>query len=263
MQVKDSVVVITGGGSGIGASCAKLLAAEGAKVLVAGRRQDVLQVLVEEIRGAGGEATAVATDITDEADVGRLMDRAIESYGRLDVVHANAGAFADSLFLNTDKDGKIKSVMSTEKFRKVLDVNLVGSFLTLREGAQRMVDNGWKGLLLITSSINSTGQLGQLNYSSTKVALTLWPKILVGEFLMRRIPIRVVGISPGYTATDILTGMNEDALAAILKDVHIGRLVESDEVAAVAKHVIENDSIDGTTIEVTGGLTYGPRARAK
>jgi 3-oxoacyl-[acyl-carrier protein] reductase len=263
MQVKDSVVVITGGGSVIGARCAKLLAAEGAKVVIAGRRAEVLEDLVGEIRNAGGEAMAVATDITDEADVGRLMDRAIETYGRLDVVHANAGAFADSLFLNTDREGKLKGVMSTEKFRKVLDVNLVGSFLTLREAAQRMVENGWKGLLLITSSINSTGQLGQLNYSSTKVALTLWPKILVGEFLMRKIPIRVVGISPGYTATDILAGMNEDALSAILKDVHIGRLVESEEVAAVAKHVIENDSIDGTTIEVTGGLTYGQRARAK
>ena len=263
MQVKDSVVVITGGGSGIGASCAKLLAADGAKVVVAGRREDVLNSLVVDIQGAGGEAMAVATDITDEGDVARLMDQAIAAYGRLDVVHANAGTFADSLFINTDRDGNIKGMMSTEKFRRVIDVNLVGSFLTLREGAQRMVENGWKGLLLITSSINSTGQLGQLNYSSTKAALTLWPKILVGEFLMRRIPIRVAGISPGYTATDILTGMNEDALSAVLKDVHIGRLVESEEVAAVAKHIIENDSIDGTTIEVTGGLTFGPRSRAK
>ena len=263
MQVKDSVVVITGGGSGIGEGCAKVLAADGAKVVIAGRREDVLKKVVDEIKGAGGEATAVPTDITNEEEVGRLMDAAIETYGRLDVVHANAGAFADSLFINTDKEGNVKSVMSTEKFRKVIDINLVGSFLTLREGAQRMIQNGWKGVLVITSSINSTGQLGQLNYSSTKVALTLWPKVIVGEFLMRRIPIRVVGVSPGYTATDILTGMNPDALDAILKDVHIGRLVESEEVAAAVKHAIENDSIDGTTIEVTGGLTYGPRSRVK
>jgi 3-oxoacyl-[acyl-carrier protein] reductase len=263
MQVKDSVVVITGGGSGIGASCAKMLAAAGAKIVVAGRRLAVLEQLVEEIKGAGGEAIAVATDITVEEDVARLMDTAIETFGRLDVVHANAGTFADSLFINTDKEGNLKGVMSTEKFKKVMDINLLGTFLTLREGASRMVENRWNGLLLITSSINSTGQLGQLNYSSTKVALTLWPKVMVGEFLMRRIPIRVVGISPGYTATDILTGMNPDALGAVLKDVHIGRLVESEEIAAVAMHVIENDSIDGTTIEVTGGLTYGPRSRAK
>ncbi len=264
MEIKDSVVVITGGGSGIGADAARHLAADGAKVVIAGRRAEKLNTVVDEIKAAGGEAIGVPTDITNEEEVANLMDTAIAEFGSLDVVFANAGAIADSLMLNTDKTtGKVKRVMSTQQFKSVIDINLLGSFLTLREGARRMVDNDWKGLLLITSSINSTGQLGQLNYSSTKVALTLWPKILAAEFHLKSLGIRVVGVAPGYTATDILKGMNPDALNFILKDVHIGRLIEPSELTDTIKHVMENEAIDGTTIEVTGGLTFGARSRIK
>lgn len=264
MDVKGSVVVITGGGTGIGAAVAKNLAEDGAKVVLAGRRIERLEQTVKEIKEAGSEAIAVQTDVTKEEDQSKLMDKAIETFGSLDVVLANAGRFADNLMINTDRNtGKVKSFMTTEQFKSVVDTNLTGTFLTLREAARRMVDSGKEGLLLITSSINSTGQIGQLNYSSTKVALTLWPKILVGEFHLKHLPIRVVGVSPGYTATEILKGMNETALEAILKDVHVGHLVEPEELAGTIKHVITNDSIDGTTIEVTGGLVYGPRARAK
>ena len=264
MELADSVIVITGGGSGIGAQAAKDLAGDGAKVVIAGRRADKLNQVVADIQAAGGKAAGFQTDITNESEVGNLMDAAIDKFGRLDVVFANAGAIADSLMINPDrKTGKVKRVMNTEQFKSVIDINLLGTFLTLREGARRMVDNGWKGLLLITSSINSTGQLGQLNYSSSKAALSLWPKILAAEFHLRRIGIRVAGIAPGYTATEILKGMNQDALDAILKDVHIGRLIEPSEITGTVKYIMENEAIDGTIIEVTGGLTYGPRARVK
>lgn len=264
MQIEGSVVVVTGGGSGIGAECAKELAKAGAKVVVAGRRQDVLDDVVEAITADGGDAIGVSTDICDEESVGRLMDAAIEKYGMLNIVFANAGAIADSLMLIPDKTtGKVAKMMSLDRFKRVIDTNLVGTFLTLREGARRIVDGGWPGLLLITSSINATGQVGQLNYSSTKAALNIWPKVLSGEFNMRGVNLRVAGVAPGYTATDILMGMNKETLNAILKDVHIHRLVKTEEIAAALMHIIENDAIDGTIVEVTGGLTYGPYSRVK
>jgi 3-oxoacyl-[acyl-carrier protein] reductase len=146
----------------------------------------------------------------------------------------------------------------------VLEVNLVGAFITLREAARRMADNAWKGLLLLTSSINKSGQPGQINYSSTKAAVALWPKILAGEFHSSGIKnIRVVGIAPGYTATEGLKSLRPDDLEAVLKDVHLGRLVEPEELASTIKLVIENEAINGTTIEVAGGLTYGAWQRAK
>lgn len=264
MQVKGSVVVITGGGSGIGEVVAKDMAKDGAKVVLCDMNQAGLDRVVGEIQAAGGDAIAVAGNISKEEDVAGLMDAAMTRYGAINVVFANAGIISDGLVVNTDKTGKVKSVLSLEAFKSVVEVNLVGTFLTVREAARRMVDNGCKGVIVLTTSINQTGQVGQINYSSTKASLALWPKILVGEFLMKGIQgIRVAGIAPGYTATPILLGMNQEALNTILKDVHIGRLVEPAEIAAAFRHIVENDAIDATIIEVTGGVTYGPRQRAK
>lgn len=264
MQVKGCVIVITGGASGIGETVAKDFAQGGAKVVLGDVNQAGLDRVVGEIQAAGGEAVGVAGSIAKEEDVAKLMDAAIEKFGAINVVFANAGIISDSLVVNTDKAGKVKSVMSTEAFRSVIEVNLVGAFLTVREGVRRMVDNGCKGVVVLTSSINHTGQVGQINYSSTKAAVALWPKILAGEFAMRGLKdIRVAAVAPGYTATPILKGMNQEALNAILKDVHIGRLVEPEEIAATVRHIVENEAIDGTTIEVTGGVTYGSRQRAK
>jgi len=265
MELAGSVAVITGGASGIGEAVAKNLAKAGIKVALGDMKEEDLNRVVGEIKGDGGEAVGVVVDITKEDQVAKLMDTAVENFGAINVVFANAGIIADGLMIDTDKEtGKVKRVMGVDAFQSVINVNLTGTFLTLREAARRMVDNGWRGVLVITSSINKVGQVGQLNYSTTKVSVALWPKILVGEFHMRGIKnIRVVGIAPGYAATPILKGMNQKALEAILKDVHIDRLVEPDELAATIKHVMENEAIDGTTIEVTGGVTYGARAIAK
>ena len=264
MQISGSVAVITGGASGIGAVVARDLAKDGAKVVIGDMNEAGLNSVVDEIRSAGGEAVGVTCNVTEDADVEKLMDTAIDKFGAINIVFANAGIFGDSLVLNVDRSGKVKAAMSTDLFRKVVEVNLVGAFITIREGARRMVDNGWNGVIVITSSINGVGQVGQINYSSTKAALNLWPKILAGEFLMRGISgIRIAGVAPGYTATPILQGMNQDALNAILKDVHIGRLIEPEEIGAACRHIIENDAIDATIIEVTGGVTYGARQRAK
>jgi 3-oxoacyl-[acyl-carrier protein] reductase len=264
METKNKVAVITGGGSGLGEAIARDLAQAGTKVVIGDVAETQIARVVEAIRKAGGEAAGVAANVTDEADMARLMDTAIDTFGSLNIVVANAGIIRDGLLINPDREsGKVDKVMSLEDFKAVIEVNLVGAFLTLREAARRMVDHGFPGVLIVTSSINKTGQAGQLNYSSTKAAVALWPKILTGEFHMRRIRnIRVASISPGYAATDILKNMNQKALDGILKDVHQQRLVEPAEIAAAVRFIIENDAVDGTDIEVTGGVCYA-KSRAK
>lgn len=264
MEIKGLVAVITGGASGIGESLAKDMAKAGAKVVIGDLGQDSIDRVVKEIKDAGGAAVGVVANVTKEEDMAKLMDTAVTSFGAINVVVANAGVIKDGLMINTDKEtGKVKRVMSVDDFKFVVDVNLTGAFLTFREGARRMVDNGWKGVLIVVSSINKTGQVGQLNYSSTKVAVSLWPKILSGEFHMKGIKdIRVVSISPGYVATPILKGMNQDALKALLKDVHIQRLVEPEEISSAIMYVVQNDAIDATDIDVAGGIGYsGSRAK--
>lgn len=264
-SLAGQVAVITGGARGIGFAVARSLAADGARVVLGDVLAEPLQQAVRAIRAAGGEAVAVQADVTRDEEVERLMDAAIEAFGAIHVVCANAGIVRDGLMLTPDPaTGKVGRVLTSEDFRAVIEVNLVGAFITLREGARRMADNGWKGVLLVISSISRTGQPGQINYSSSKAAVALWPKILAAELHMSGFKnIRVVGIAPGYTATEGVKSMDPAALETLLKDVPLGRLVAPEELAATIRHVIENEAINGTTIEVTGGVTHGPWQRAR
>ena len=265
MDIKDKVLVVTGGGSGIGEAVARELSAEGAKVFIGDINQEAIDKVVADINAAGGTAAGSTVDVHDEAQVKALFAKAAETFGSVNIVVPCAGIIRDGLMINTDREtGKVKKIMSLESFESVININLTGTFLTLREAAAIMVDNGWEGVLFTISSVNKVGQAGQMNYSATKAAVGMWPKLLAGEFHMKKISgIRVVGIAPGYVGTPMLTNMNQDALAAILKDVHIGRLIEPREIADLMMFVVNNEAIDGTTIEITGGVTFGPRQIAK
>jgi 3-oxoacyl-[acyl-carrier protein] reductase len=264
MQVKGAVALITGGANGIGECCAKTLAAVGARVSICDILPEQIERVVKEIRAAGGGVIGVQGNVVKEADQARFIEETVKAFGQLNIVIPSAGIIRDGTVVTTDRDsGKVVRKMSLEQWQQVIDVNLTGTFLTVRDSIEAMVNGGWEGIICLMSSINKEGQVGQLNYSATKAAVALMPKILVGEFLIRKIHnIRVVAIAPGYVNTAILKGMNQEALAAILKDVHSGRLVEPEEIAASIMHCIENDAINATTIEVTGGLTYA-RSRAK
>ena len=264
MEIKGSVAVITGGGNGIGEAVAKYFVRNGAKVAIVDMAQKNIDRVVKEIKDMGGEVIGVQANVTSEADTAKYYKAAIEAFGKINIVVSCAGIIRDGTMLSLDKEtGKVSRKMGLDKWQPVIDTNLTGTFLTIRDGAEAMVNGGWQGLLVAISSVNKVGQVGQLNYSSAKVADALLPKIVVGEFLMRGIRnIRCIGIAPGYTATPMLTGMNQDALKAILADVHLGRLVDPDEIARLIGHAVENEAINATTLEITGGLCY-PNGIAK
>jgi len=258
MEIKGSVVVLTGAGSGIGAAVATYFARRGARIVIVDLRQEQVDQVVSALRAEGAEAIGVQANVTSEADTARFIAAAIEAFGRINIVVACAGVIQDGTMLSLDKTThKVSRKLTLEKWQSVLDVNLTGTFLTMRDAAEAMANGGWDGLLVPISSVNKVGQLGQLNYSSTKVAIALMPKIMVGEFLMRGIRnIRCVAIAPGYTATPMLTQMNQDALKSLLAHVPIGRLVDPAEVASLIAHCAENNAINGTTLEITGGLCH-------
>ncbi len=258
MKIRDSVAIVTGGGNGIGEAVVKYFVQNGAKVAVVDLMQGNIDRVVKEVKAMGGEAIGVQANVTSEADTAKFVKATLDAFGKLNIAVACAGIIRDGTMLTLDKTtGKVSRKMGLDKWQPVIDINLTGTFLTLRDCAEAMVNGGWEGLLVPISSVNKAGQVGQLNYSSTKVADALMPKIIVGEFQMRGIRnIRCVGVAPGYTATPMLTGMNQDALKSLLNDVAIGRLVEPSEVAALIGHCVENGAIDATTIEITGGLCY-------
>ena len=234
MQIKGSVALITGGANGIGECCAKALVQAGAKVAICDIIPEQIDRAVKDIRAAGGEAVGIPGNVVKEADQARFIAETVKAFGRLNIVIPSAGIIRDGTVVTTDRDsGKVVRKMGLEQWQQVIDVNLTGTFLTVRDAIEAMVNGGWKGIICLMSSINKEGQVGQLNYSATKAAVALMPKVLVGEFMIRKIRnIRVVAIAPGYVNTAILKNMNQEALAAILKDVHRERLVEPEEIAA-------------------------------
>ena len=242
MEIKGCVAVVTGGGNGIGEAVSKYFARQGAKVVVVDMAQGNIDRVVGEIAAAGGEVIGVQANVTSETDTAPFYQAALEAFGKVNIVVSCAGIIRDGTMLALDKEtGKVSRKMGLDKWQPVIDTNLTGTFLTIRDGAEAMVNGGWPGLLVAISSVNKVGQVGQLNYSSAKVADALLPKIVVGEFMLRGIRnVRCIAIAPGYTATPMLTGMNQDALQAILADVHLGRLVEPEEIARLIGHAVEN-----------------------
>jgi 3-oxoacyl-[acyl-carrier protein] reductase len=256
MQIKNSVIVITGAASGIGEASAIAMAAAGAKVVLGDMNEEKLNAVKQAIIRNGGEAAATLVNVTEETPVQSLMDFAIQNYGCINVVLACAGITRDSFLITPDKEtGKVKKFMTTEQWKQVIDVNMTGMFLTLREAAIRMVNNKWQGVLIPISSINKSGELGQLNYASTKASVALWPKILAGEFHARGIKnIRIAAIAPGYVETPLLTSIKPEILQGIINEIPLGRLVTTDEIAATIRFIIENEAVHGTTLEVSGGI---------
>lgn len=258
MQINDSVAIVTGGASGIGEAVVKHFIRQGARVTVVDREQQSIDRVLLDIKEMGGQAIGVRADVSSEADTARFIDATLTAFGKLNVAVTCAGIIRDGTLLSLDKEtGRVIKKLSLEKWQSVIDIDLTGTFLTLRDAAEAMVNGGWEGLLVPISSVNKVGQIGQLNYSSAKVSIELMPKIIIGEFLMRGIKnIRCVGIAPGYTETALLAGMNQDALKAILADVHIGRLIKPEEIADMIGYCLSNTALNATTIEITGGLCY-------
>lgn len=259
LEIKDSVAVITGGASGIGLAVAKYWASRGGKVVLGDISADGLEKAAAQI---DGETATVVCDITKEEDNGRLADTAIERFGGIHLVAPFAGIIKDGLLLATSRDtGKVARKMPLEKFQQVIDINLTGVFLTVRECAERMVNNDCRGLICLVSSTGSLGTAGQINYSSTKAAMSVMPKVITAEFFRRGFAdrIRCVAVAPGYCATPILEGMNQKALDKILENVPIGRLIQTEEVASLVCELYRNEALTGDVFYIHGGLRLGSK----
>ncbi len=259
LPVEHSVAVITGGASGIGLSLAKFWAEAGGKVVLADLDADALEIAKSQI---SGDVATVVCDITKEEDNHHLAKTAIDTFGAINLVVPSAGIIKDGLLVSPDREtGKVTRKMSLVDFQKVLDVNLTGVFLTVRETVEQMVNHRCRGLICLISSTGSLGTAGQINYSSTKAAVSVMPKVLTAEFFRRGIAhrIRCVAVAPGYVATPILEGMNQAALQKVLQNVPIGRLVDPIEIASLVKELYRNEALTGDVYYVHGGLRLGAR----
>lgn len=188
------VALITGASSGIGAEFARVLARGGARVVVAARRADRLEGLVQEINAAGGEAFAVSMDVTDEASVIAGYDAAEARYGMVDTVIANAGVNADGW----------ATKLPVEEYDQIQNVNTRGVFLTVREGGRRLLKSGQadRGRMVILASMGGLHALtGLVAYCASKAGAVMLGRAFANEWVKQRISVNVV--CPGYMLTDI------------------------------------------------------------
>jgi NAD(P)-dependent dehydrogenase (short-subunit alcohol dehydrogenase family) len=201
----DMVAFITGAGSGIGQAAAKLLARRGARVALAGRTPDQLTEVAEAIGAAGGTALTVTCDVSDEDSVRSAIATTVEAWGRLDVVVANAGV--NGTWAGIDE-------LAVQEFRSTLDINLVGTFITIKYAVPHLRRRG--GSVIVTSSVNGTRMFsnsGATAYSASKAGQVALAKMLAVELGPDKIRVNV--ICPGAISTEI--GDNTNAENADVK----------------------------------------------
>ena len=246
MQISGGSFLVTGGGSGLGAATARLLAEGGANVVVAdlGRREEI--------------GTFVETDVRDEASVQAAVDAAV-GVGPLRGVVSCAGIGAASLVVGKDGD-----VFPLESFRNVIDVNLVGTFNVVRLATKAMSENdpaedGERGVIVNTASTAAwEGQLGQAAYTASKGGVVSLTIQLARE--LARFGIRVMAIAPGPQDTPMLGLLREDIRAALEAQIPFpSRLGRPEEFAALVRHIVENRYLNGEVIRLDGALRAGPR----
>ena len=251
MDLKDKVVVVTGGGQGLGRAIALGLAAKGAVLALADLNQERLDETVALCREAGGDARAYIANVAVEDEVANLFDSVLADLGRLDGLVNNAGILRDGMLVKV-KDGEIVKKMSLAEWQAVIDVNLTGVFLCGREAAAKMIEQGEGGLIINISSVSRAGNMGQTNYSAAKAGVATmavsWAKELA------RYGIRTAAIAPGFVGTEMVASMKPEALAKMESQIPLGRVGDPAEIAHTAVFLFENDYITGRVIETDGGI---------
>lgn len=254
MELKNTSALITGGASGMGAATAKLLSQHGVRVTLLDLNMDAAKKMAAEINGQ-----AIECNVTDEKSVSSAISEAQKSFGPARICINCAGIVHGRRMINQ------QGAMPLEEFRRVIDINLIGTYNVMRLAAAAMIPlepvnaSGERGVIINTASVAAyEGQIGQTAYSASKggiVALTLPAARELAQF-----GIRVMTIAPGLVDTPMFAQISEEARAALAASVPFPkRLASPAEFAALALHVIENTMLNGEVIRLDGALRMQPK----
>lgn len=248
--------LVTGGGSGIGLSCARRLAADGATVTLAGRSEDRLRAAVEAVEAvaaAGARVQHVPTDVTDEASVEALVAAAAALTGRLDGIVSSAGG--------SETIGPITQI-DVEAWRRTVDLNMTGTMLTIKHGARVMARQGGGSIVAISSIAGTVTHRWFGAYGPAKAGLEMLCAVAADE--LGASGVRVNTVRPGLTRTDLVEAITAPGpvLDDYLSCTPLGRIGEPDEVATLVRFLIGPEAgwITGQNVGVDGGhaLRRGP-----
>lgn len=244
-SLAGKTALVTGAASGIGKAIALLYAQHGANVLVSDLDAEKGQVVVEQIKGMDVQAHFVLADVSDPADNERLVNEAVNRYGKLDIACNNAGI-----------GGELNSVAdySLESWQKVINVNLNGVFYGLKYQLAQMVKQGHGAIVNMASILGQVGTVNSSAYVAAKHGVVGLTKAAALEYATKG--IRVNSVGPAYIDTPLLQTMPEDAYNALVDHHPIGRLGKSEEVAELVIWLSSDKAsfVTGSYYPVDGGL---------
>jgi NAD(P)-dependent dehydrogenase (short-subunit alcohol dehydrogenase family) len=250
MDIKESVVLVTGGASGLGEACTRELVKAGAKVSILDFADDQGKAVASEL---GAEALFCRTDVTDEKSVQDAVDKTVQTFGALHVAVNCAGVGTPAKVIG--KEG----LMGMDHFNRVVAINLTGTMHVIRSAAEKMLENspnedGEKGVVINVASIAAfEGQIGQAAYSASKAGVVGMTLPIAREFA--EYGIRVLTIAPGIFGTPMLLGLPQNVQDSLAKMVPFPkRLGKPVEFAALVQHIIENAMLNGEVIRLDGAL---------
>ena len=250
MNIRDSVIVVTGGASGLGEACVRHLAEQEAKVCIMDVNVERGEKISSELRDS---VIFCRTDVTDEKSVQLGIDKVLETFGAMHVDINCAGIGVAEKVLSK------KGPMSIENFNKVVELNMTGTMNMIRLTAEKMIDNtpnedGEKGVVINTASGAAfEGQIGQAAYSASKAGVVGMTLPIAREFA--EYGMRVVTIAPGLFKTPLLNLLPEEILDSLEKTIPFPkRFGKPSEFAMLAAHIIENPMLNGETIRLDGAV---------
>lgn len=245
MRLKDKVAIITGSTRGIGREIALLFAREGAHVVITGRNLKVLLETENEIKKLSSSSVlAMQVDVTQEEAIKEMVAKTLDKYGRVDILVNNAGVTKDALLVR----------MSEQEWDEVLDTNLKGTFLCVRETAKVMIRQRSGKIVNIASVIGLIGNAGQVNYAASKAGIIALTKSVAKELASRNILVNA--LAPGFIETDMTDKLGDLVKQKILKSIPMAQFGKPQDVAQAALYLAsdQNRFVTGQVVNIDGGM---------
>ena len=246
MNFAGRCAVVTGGSRGLGRAVCFKLAEGGANIVFcyAGNEAAAEETL-RACRALGANAAAVRCNVASAEEVKALMDTAVQTFGRIDILVNSAGITRDGLLMT----------LPEQDFDAVVETNLKGTFLTLRAAARQMVRQRYGRIINLTSVVGLRGNAGQGNYAASKAGVIGMTKSLAKELAGRNITVNA--IAPGFMETDMTAALPERARTAALASIPMGKMGAPEDVAAAAAFLASEEAgyITGQVLAVDGGMS--------